>query len=506
MASVGLARWGMPRWEQADDDPAIFMQFEVPEEGMESAFRFTPPVALSRLASEWEPQRALILGMSFTEMSGEPKIAQYQLELMAIAHRYVDIYVFGDDDQTRAYAYFLSLISGHPEADAIMAKTHFVDSRNLIRWTRDYGPVFALTEEDQPVVLDFVYRTPVKDPGQLPTPAAAEATRRNRILQADAMPGDVAVFLQQRFDTAIDVVRPPLWMDGGDFIHNGQGDVFVSTKTMVRNGGNRPPLVHLMQAYFGARSLHVLQSLPGSTVNHLDMIFRFLDSNTVLLADYQDGPAVHLNAYRRELVRQVKKSLAENEAYMRKHFPNLRVLKMPIPPIAFRSLEEILTAARSEFLGVIAVSRGLITAEELNRLNGAAVTQLEERTLAAIRAEIGVADMSTVEGFNAVMQAYGQYPLERYIEIYSETTTQYRSYLNSLFLHSPDGRQAFIVPRFSPRNAAEAAQMRMWEAEVEKLYREAWPRADIHWINCDNMIDDMGFIHCTTQVVPNWPM
>ncbi|WP_221032453.1 agmatine deiminase family protein [Actomonas aquatica] len=471
----------------------------------EPDFGFTDPEPLQRLATEWEPHRAMVVGLSFSELFADQRYARYQIELMAVAHHYVEIYVFCDDDQTRAYAYFLSMLNEHPEADAILAKTHFVDSRNVIRWTRDYGPIFGLKADQKMAVIDFVYKPATREE-DTQTSVAAENSRRFRISESDALPGDVAVYLENRFDTPVQVVRPPLWMDGGDFMHDGRGNVLVSGKTVVRNGGDKAELEKLFQHYFAAKRLHLLRALPGSTVNHLDMIMKFVDERTIIVPVYQDPSTPPLNRYRSELVRNVKAVLAENEAYVRKHFPDARVLRMPMPPIAFSTRLEILNAARSEFLGVIAVGRGLITHAELMQLNGPAVAQLEERTLAVIREEIGQADMKTESGFDAVMARYGQQPFSRYLEVYSESTTGYRSYLNSLFLHAPDGRTAFVVPRFTARSAAEIPRITEWEQEVERVYREAWPDSTVHWINCDAMIQDMGFIHCTTQTLPNWPL
>ncbi|MCF3649540.1 agmatine deiminase family protein [Synoicihabitans lomoniglobus] len=503
---LGLVRWSGARTHALPPSTTDLGElFERAPTDENQAFHYTPPVPLARLATEWEPQRALVLGMALPELMADQSIAHYQRDLLVAAHDLVDVYVFCEHDHTRAMAYFLSLLNELPQAEAVLARTDFVDSRNLSRWTRDYGPVFGIKPNQGLVMLDHVYRNLTLDLEER-VESKSDSLRKFMSLQGDAMPGDVAVYLQQRFDTEVDVVRPPLWMDGGDFIHDGKGNVFISAQTLVRNGGNKSALTELFRRYFGAKQLHVLHALPGSTVNHLDMVIKFLDANTVVVADYQSDDDENLNRYRRQLTQSVRTILAENEAYLRKHFPSLRILKMPMPPIMFMSEEEILAEGASEFLQAMAVNWGLTTADNLQHLRQAELRQLEESTLHRIRGEVGRVNLSSVDGFNAVLRHYGQLPMDKYFDMHSESVTRYRSYINSLFLHSTAGRQAFLVPRFSGRTTAETARLTAWESQVATTYHQAWPDAEIRWINCDGMITDMGFIHCTTITVPDWKL
>jgi len=122
--------------------------------------------------------------------------------------------------------------------------------------------------------------------------------------------------------------------------------------------------------------------------------------------------------------------------------------------------------------------------------------------LATIRKEMPAADFSTPESFDKVLRHYGQLPLDAFIDRYSEPATRYRSYINSVFLHTKEGKQAFLVPRFTSSNASESEWLNAWETEVENVYRTAWPEAMVHWINCDSMVSDLGFLHCSTLTVP----
>lgn len=405
----------------------------------EAFFRYSPPVKIARLANEWEPQQALVMSIAFPESMGNHDIARYQIHLLEIAHRYLDIYVFCEQEHERAFAYFLSLIKRHPQAEAILEKTHFIDSRPLLRWTRDYGPIWGIKRNKELVAIDFVYRQPLKT---LEVEALKEddAYRDFLTLQGDAMPADVVSTFQSEYDVPISIVRPPISMDGGDFVSDGRGNVFVSTQTLTRNGGNKEELQKLFQQYFGAKKLHVLEALPGATVRHLDMIFKFVDFETVVLPDYQESKETLINPYRVELNRKARTVIEKNERYLRKHFPNYRILKIPMPPIMLSQRDDIITEAKQEFIRVVALERELLSRERLERLTSADLVGLEKQVVALIKKETPSANFKTPEGFNAVLQAYGQLPLEDVVDLHADPVTRYRSYINSLFVNSREGK------------------------------------------------------------------
>ncbi len=467
----------------------------------DSIFRYTPPVALDRLANEWEPQRALIMSLSLPEAMANFDIARYYINVLELAHPYLDIYVFCEHEHGRAYAYFLSLINRHPQAEAILERTRFVDSRNLMRWTRDFGPVFGVDGNEELVAIDFVFRNLIKELEEEAL-QKKDAVRDFMMLQGDAMPADVVAMLQANYDIPVKIVRPALSMDGGDFVSDGRGNVFVSTQTLARNGGNREELESLFRQYFGASKLHVLESLPGATVRHLDMILKFIDFDTLVLPDYQEALEKPMNAYQRELNRAVRDALDKNERYLRKRFPDYRILKAPMPPILFRGEREVFVQAKQEFIKVVAHERGLWLGDESDEITSKELVRLEKEVVRMIREETPGADISTMEGFDAVLKAYGQMPLQTVLELHAESVTRYRSYINSVFLNSDANGQAFLVPRFTSSDPEESKRFEEWEAKVESVYKSAWPEANIHWVNCDSMISDLGFLHCTTITVP----
>ena len=470
----------------------------------ESLFQITPPVELSRLANEWEPQQALILSVSFPEAMEDLEIARNFVNILDAAHPYLDIYVFCEQEKHKEYAHFMSLIHHHPRVEAIMEKTHFIDSRSLLRWVRDFGPIFGFGTDNQLVTLDMVYRDPMKslEEAALQLDEPLDPLRDFFNLHGDAMPAEVAALLEFEYEIPIEIVRPPVSMDGGDFISDGRGNIFVSRQTLVRNGGNRSELENVFRQYFEAKQLHILEALPGRTVPHLDMIVKFLDHETIVLPDFKESAEEAINPYHAELSRRARSVIDKNERYLRKHFPDHKFLKMPMPPILFKSREEIVNQAKQSFVKAVALDKGIVAAEKINRLTDPQLVELEKTVLTTIRKEMPTADLSTPESLDGVLRHFGQLPLDAFIDRYSEPATRYRSYINSVLLHAKDGRQAFLVPQFTSSDAGEGALLKEWEREVESVYRTAWPEARIHWINCDSMVSELGFIHCATLTVP----
>ena len=491
-----------PDGNSSDNDRSIQNENGTPNP--EANFQLTPPIELSRLANEWEPQQALILSISFPEAIEDLNIARNFVNVLAVAHFYIAIYVFCDQGNHKQYAHFLSLISPHPRVEAILGKTHFVDSRSLLRWARDFGPIFEFGINDQLVTMDMVYRDMMKalEEDALKIDEPLDPLRDFFNLHGDAMPSEVAAMLQTEYNIPVDVVRPSVSMDGGDFVSDGRGNIFISKQTLVRNGGDRSELESVFQRYFGAKRLHILETLPGRTVPNLDMIMKFLDHETILLPDFKVSKEKAVNPYHSELNREARSIIEQNERYLHKHFPNYKILKMLMPPILFKSRDEIVSEAKQSFVKVYALDKGMLPIDKIKRLTDAQLEELEREVLIAIKRETPSADFSTPTAFDAVLREYGQLPLDAFIDHYSEPVTRYRSYINSVFLHAKDGRQAFLVPRFTSSNSSENALLKKWEADVESVYRTAWPNAKIHWMNCDSMVSDLRFLHCATITVP----
>src|SRR5262249_20759184 len=130
-------------------------------------------------------------------------------------------------------------------------------------------------------------------------------------------------------------LRPPLILDGGDFFTDGEGVCFTSTETLLRNGSNEEDMNMLFKLYFGCMRTIYLRPLPGPTVKHIDMFFKLVDSNTILLGKYRkrnndNDPAWFLQKKAEEI-------LDDNErliySIMKDTRKDLRIIRIPMPDI-----------------------------------------------------------------------------------------------------------------------------------------------------------------------------
>ena len=124
-------------------------------------------------------------------------------------------------------------------------------------WIRDYGP--------QPVVAD----------GRL---AFVDPRYFSNCLYNDALPTNLASILG-----FLPVFRPPLWLEGGDLLSDGNGTCFTTTYTVTENGLTDEILGDLLRAYYGCEVTHVLSPMVGDVIEHLDMFFYVADEDVLLL-------------------------------------------------------------------------------------------------------------------------------------------------------------------------------------------------------------------------------
>lgn len=213
----------------------------------------------------------------------------------------------------------LKHINEYPEGPGILNSENiiFLTSPLDSKWIRDYGPEFARDKNGRLIILDSryeIYATPgnkiesylklissmpgdqsskkQKDEFQQKAMEVIQKMSHNR-LQDDATPSLLALRLRERdkgrlLPYPINVIRPPLKLDGGDFLSNGQGIGFTSTNTLVENGGDVSSLNIVFEKYFGLKDVVYLTPLPGSAIKHIDMFFQIVSTDTYLLATFED--------------------------------------------------------------------------------------------------------------------------------------------------------------------------------------------------------------------------
>lgn len=185
-------------------------------------------------------------------------------------------------------------------------------------WLRDYGPIFVRDANNHIICVDSRYHTSRESLeekqsreraeqlleamkvilyAQLPKSKGDEAGKQNesnlegRLLD-DISPSILAARLRQQKGRSLSayplsVVRPPLALSGGDFMTDGRGNGFTSTSTLALNGGSIDSVNLLFKEYFGVNKMLYLQPLPGSTVKHIDMFFKVVSPEIILIGKYE---------------------------------------------------------------------------------------------------------------------------------------------------------------------------------------------------------------------------
>lgn len=191
----------------------------------------------------------------------------------------------------------------------------FMQAQFDTKWIRDYGPLFVRDSEGSIICVDTRYDLPSTSQDEmikrLLTRAKqaheAQGNDRDRTdasdsdtgneasrLHDDEAPSILAARLRQTNGGSINshpvsVVRPPIALSGGDFLTDGQGVAFTSTRTLRENGGNVEMLDLNFKRYLGIDHLVYLHPLPGETIKHIDMFLQIASPNVILLGKFSAG-------------------------------------------------------------------------------------------------------------------------------------------------------------------------------------------------------------------------
>lgn len=219
----------------------------------------------------------------------------------------------------------IAIIKNFPGGREVLnsKNVQFVQIGISSKWVRDYGPIFIRGADGQLFCVDPRYetnRTSLEEKRR-----GAEQRRQfellKRLVQSmnnnnleagkteladaedppdnrdrlfdDVSPSLLAARLRQRSGNVLrpyplNVVRPPIALDGGDFFTDGNGIGFTSTATLQLNGGNQEQLNQVFREYFGVKDVVYLNPLPGLTVKHIDMFFKVVSPEIILLGRFED--------------------------------------------------------------------------------------------------------------------------------------------------------------------------------------------------------------------------
>jgi agmatine/peptidylarginine deiminase len=210
-----------------------------------------PPAAGFRMPAETEPTQAVVMTWAgYTTMLRQIAVA--------VADSGAEVWMIGGP----------SSISGVPAGQYRRLNLDF-DSV----WTRDYGP-FGILEPDGGIgIVDPTYRHAASRPND------------------DAVPCGIAQEL------GAGCYQTGLVLDGGNFLTDGKGNVFMTRRTLDWNPGRSQAQVEtLLRDYFGAQSVTWLDYAedaygePADGTGHIDMFAKILKECVVLVAQADQSP------------------------------------------------------------------------------------------------------------------------------------------------------------------------------------------------------------------------
>lgn len=472
----------------------------------------TAPVPLRRLVLPWEPHRMLVLGLTPEVIDHQPEVYGALLELIRIASEFVEVAVMYPDHAPDTETRTVLRVMKMPEGPAVSRRLHFIPSSISSIWVRDSLPQYAVSRKQRLVLIDSRSVDLTSDPTQLlgllsdqrsddPRLGVRADRKLQQIFGDDIAPSFLASFL--RFDSGAEVrvVRPPLALDGGDFICLSSDDVAVSESTLRYNGGRDDELRATIQDYFGVKRVHFLPTLPGRTIDHLDFIMQGTDEGVVVIA--KAPPQVpQSRVYAARLDERVRRTLEKNRDYLRKHFPKLRIIELPMPPPIVASREQVQEDIRRRIYRRLAAKHQIDLnaywrGEPGNPAGAAAATEFKR----IVAEHFGA---GTPADFDRVAREVLGDSVANLEATFVDEQTIYRTYVNATLIRAADGRTAIIIPRYQPRDESERPMIAAMEAEVLAAYRSAVPDARLIWLDCDELINELGAVHCVTHTVPAW--
>jgi len=256
-AAPAAAEPGLPAWETPEELTGVYKGDEHDDyrEAHPELYGVTaPPSQPVRSFAEYEPARALILrpgGGIGKFHRGIIEGAAGHVPLMVILH-----------DTGKAAGLLDAVEDLGLDADGFQLLD--VGDTDAM-WARDYGPVSHVTADGEVGFVDFRYYHGRHWDDATPTKLAA--------------------------DWGVNVFRPSMSFEGGNFMADAAGTCYATEKIYQQNPGHAADEIDKwMREYAGCEQVVSLARPKGLGTGHIDMFAKLIDEGTVILGEYD--PAV----------------------------------------------------------------------------------------------------------------------------------------------------------------------------------------------------------------------
>jgi|GEM_PF-2460115 len=241
-----------------------------------------------RAVAEFEPTEGVLIAWDWS-------LSEYLFELIVLSASRAPVWVITENVNTSQ-----RLGEALKRAGVSAQQVRFFEFRNDGVWTRDFGPWTVVDAQGLPSFLDVIYYP----------------NRR----RDDAVP----TLMSRHF--GVPVYRPELEIEGGNFMTDGEGRCFFSSRVLEVNVAlDAEELTDLFYQYVGCERALVLEPLYGEGTGHIDMFTKLVGPNTLLLGAYNEGEDP-MNAT------LLERNLERIERFAEASEWPLEVIRVPMPP------------------------------------------------------------------------------------------------------------------------------------------------------------------------------
>jgi agmatine/peptidylarginine deiminase len=219
------------------------------------------PAGQFRPMLEWEPMSRLWTTYSdyLTNSAGVSKtIVNIIKHTVLDAATPVSVVVFSDNAYNTLRQQLLTAGLTNTQLNSMV---EFYRKANDSIWFIDYGPVPIVRADGKVAFTDYRYYHP--------------RTRDDALSSVIGLEKDITTY------------RMPVDIEGGTFQADGNGNCFTATRGLQNAGMTEAQLEAVWGPYHGCQNVVVLKDITDDGTGHIDMFFKVVDSNNVIVGEYK---------------------------------------------------------------------------------------------------------------------------------------------------------------------------------------------------------------------------
>ncbi|MEK6616824.1 MAG: agmatine deiminase family protein [Bacteroidota bacterium] len=228
-------------------------------------------------------------------------------------------------------------------------------------WARDFMPIYLFNE----TVCKALY-----NPSYFKEKEIKYAVLDNQVGI------NLAEFLHLKIDYFIQSGKQDFILDGGNFIHNGQGTAIVTNRVIADNETlSIDEIKQVFKSKLNISNLIILPVEPGDETGHIDGMVRFANEQTVFIASYPDKYVSGVNNIKEEDYKTDKQFLENITDTLRKNKFEVIRIENAIPqdngekkmPSAFGNYINFLRIGNTIFLPQYTISQDSKATETIKK-------------------------------------------------------------------------------------------------------------------------------------------